>query len=447
MNPGPAITRLRPIYTTARPDEPVRLHQGRLGVRQGDYSGEGEGTLDLEWTWGPKLRFNIPSLTPLGALRPDDCILTMPSFNAEAPAHVTHVRHSGGEHGESLGAGGELRLNVLTGNAAPVHQVIFHVVNFWPYLNPRPENAPPEYDVGRVVFEGGPWKVTLQSVPGLRELQGCLGNDSGCGITHAGTAERLDGSAFSPEDAHDLFNALNSFLSFARGIWSPPILYVGTDRSETVVWRDWTVRQASPWREVMTWFPELEPQCLARAFPGFMRLWLDPDRRDILQVAIHWYVEANLCSGAIEGAVILCQTGLESLAYYIMVHERGILRDQDFRPGGLSAAERLRRLLTEFGLPTAMGPPRVRVSELPALAAARGWQDAPDALVTLRNSIVHPDQRNMQRLQNYPISARTEAWTLCLWYFEMVLLKWFGYSGNYANRQTIRANGDIDVMP
>jgi hypothetical protein len=178
-----------------------------------------------------------------------------------------------------------------------------------------------------------------------------------------------------------------------------------------------------------------------------MRLWLDPDRRDILEVAIHWYIEANLGSGAIEGAVILSQNGLERLAYYILVHERGILREEDFRPGGLHAAERLRRLFTEFGLPTPIGPPRFRVNNLPALAAAQGWRDAPEALVILRNSIVHPDQRNTQRLHNYPIPARHEAWTLCLWYFELVLLKWFGYSGNYANRQTIRFNGETEVVP
>lgn len=446
MNPGTPIARLTPIYTTPVPDQPVRLHQGRLGIRQGDYSGEGDGTLDLVWTSRPKLRFDIPSLTPVGVVRPDECVLTLPSLNAEATAHISDARHSGGEHGQSVGARGQPDRNVVIGSEAPAHQVIFHVVNFWAYLNPRPENAPPEYDVGRAVFEGG-WRVALQRVPGLRDLEACLRNDSGCGITHVGRAERVDGSAFSRDDAHELFNALHSFLSFARGMWSPPILYVGTDRTGTAVWRDWTVRQASPWRVVMTWFPEHEPQCLAGAFPGFMRLWLDPDRRDILQVAIHWYIEANLGSGAIEGAVILCQNGLERLAYYIMVHERGTLREQDFRPGGLSAAERLRRLLTEFGLPTAIGPPKLRVNDLPALAAAQGWRDAPDALVTLRNSIVHPDQRNMQRLQNYPICARREAWTLCLWYFELVLLKWFGYSGNYVNRQTIRFNGETEVVP
>ena len=396
MSPERPIIGLTPIYTTARPDDPVRLHEGRLGIRQGNYSGEGDGTLDLVWTSRPKLRFDIPSLTPVGIVQAADCTFTIPSLDAEAPVRISSARHRAGEMGHSVGVRGQPDRNVVIGSESPAHYVIFHVVNFWNYLNPRSENALPEYDVGRVTFDGGGWRITLQSVPDLRELESCLHHDSGCGITHVGKAEKVDSSVFSRENAHELFDALHSFLSFVRGMWSPPILYVGMDASGVPVWRDWAIRQASSWRFVMTWFPEHEPQCLAGTFPGFMRLWRDPDRREILGVAIHWYIEANLGSAAIEGAVILCQNGLERLAYYIMVHERASLQEWDFRPGGLPAAERLRRLFTEFGLPTAIGPPRLRVNDLPALASSQGWRDAPDAMVRLRNSIVHPDRQNMQ---------------------------------------------------
>jgi hypothetical protein len=110
--------------------------------------------------------------------------------------------------GQSAGARGQLDRNVVIGSESAAHHVIFHVVNFWAYLNPGPENAPPEYDVGRVMFEGGGWRVTLQSVPDLSELESCLSHDSGCGITHVGKAEKIDGSSFSRENAHELFDAL-----------------------------------------------------------------------------------------------------------------------------------------------------------------------------------------------------------------------------------------------
>jgi hypothetical protein len=251
----------------------------------------------------------------------------------------------------------------------------------------------------------------------------------------------------SQRDAQDLFSALHSFFSFARGLWAPPILYVGCDRGGNRIWYDWTVRQTTPWQTVLSWFPPRQPECLAGIFPGFMRLWLQPDWQDIIEVAIHWYVEANLLAGAVEGAVIMCQNALERLAYYILVHDRGVLREQDFRPGGLPAAARMRRLLAEFGLPMALVVNGIRINDLPPLAQARGWADAPEALVVLRNSIVHPDHHNTQRLQNYPIPARVEALIIGLWYLELVLLKLFGYGGAYANRLNAQFVSQTEMVP
>jgi hypothetical protein len=441
------VPMLAPIYTTPAPDTPVKLAAGRFGIRQGSYTGEGKGTLDLVWASRPKVRFAIPSLSPVGSLRPDGCTLSLRDLHAETGAHITTAHHAAGEQGASFGARGVLNANAIVGTIQPATHVIFHIVNFWDYLNPRHTPCPPEYDIRRVVFEGGGWRITLQAVPEVAQLVRKLEADSGRAITHAGKAERTDGSSISQAEAHQLFDALHSFFSFARGLWSPPILYVGCDAGGNGIWYDWTVRQASPWRAVLSWFPDHYPDCLAGVFPGFMRLWQQPDWQDILAVVIHWYVETSLQAGAVEGAVILCQNALERLAYYFLVHTRAVLQEQDFRPGRLSAAVRLRRLLTEFNLPLNLVANGVRINQLPALAQARGWTDAPEALVVLRNSIVHPDQHNAQRLQNYPLPARNEAWLLGLWYLELVLLKLFGYTGNYANRLTCRYAGEVETIP
>ena len=70
--PERATAGLLPVYTTSVPDEAVNLCQGRFGVRQDGYYGEGEGTLDVAWTSGPHLRFDVPSLTPFGAVSAAD---------------------------------------------------------------------------------------------------------------------------------------------------------------------------------------------------------------------------------------------------------------------------------------------------------------------------------------------------------------------------------------
>lgn len=450
MSPAPSPRRLTPVYTTPTASDPVRLYSGPIGIRQDARTGSGDGVVSLIWrVLGPEVRFTVPSVLPPDHLDTADCTLAAPPFHVDVAAFLTGVTHRGGGHGPHLSARGFPRRSIVTGGDQPVTHVLFHVVNFWSFLNPRPDPAPTDYDVDRIVFEGDGWRVILQGVPGLSELEEQVRLDSGFGITHVGRAERVDGARFTRAEAQQLFHALHSFLSFARGMWSPPILYVGTDACGVPLWEDWTVRRASPGREVLTWFPVMEPECLGAIFPGFMRLWRNPDVREILEVAIHWYVEANLGSGATEGAVVLVQTGLERLAYYILVHDRRTLTEANFQngPGKLSAAERLRRLFAEFGLPIAVGPARHRINAVPALAAAQAWRDTPDGLVRLRNCVVHPDQHNLQRLQSFPPNARREALLLCLWYYEVILLKWFGYSGPYVNRQTVEYVGQIESLP
>ncbi len=445
MNPAPP-PRLMPVYTTPCASDPIQLYTGPIEIRQGAYTGAGTGAVALIWrVLGPEVRFEVPSLQPVDHLDTAACTFTAASVQGQVQASLSEVNISGGTGGSALGASGYPRQNIVPGIDQPVAQVLFHVVNFWPFLNPRPDPAPSDYHVGRVVFEGGGWRVTLQSVEGLKQLHEQVQRESGFGITHVGRAERVDGEPFSRVEAHQLLHALHSFLSFVRGVWSPPILFVGLDAGGARVWEDWITRKASPGRAVLTWFPELGAGCLGAVFPGFMNLWQNSAKREILEVAIHWYVEANMASAAIEGSLILAQTGLERLAYYIMVHDRCRLVERDFQ-GGLPAAERLRRLFNEFGLPLPITP-SLRVTALPALVASRGWTDAPDALVRLRNCIVHPDQRNLLSLQAIPVEARQEAWMLCLWYYEVVLLKWFGYSGEYVNRLTVTHNGYTEPMP
>lgn len=446
MNPAHAPGRLTPVYTTPGPSDPIRLYAGPVGIRQGAYAGVGDGTIELIWrVLGPEVRLDVPALRPTDSLRPEECTLTAGPVQGDVPASLSAVQVSGGTGGTALGVSGYPRRNIVTGTDQPVAGVLFHVVNFWPFLNARPDPAPSDYDAGRVAFEGGGWRVTLRKVEGLHRLHERVQHESGYGISHVGRAERVDGSLFSRGDAHQLFHALHAFLSFARGMWSPSILFVGLDAAGKPVWEDWTTRQASPGRGVMSWFPVHDPECLGGIFPGFMDRWQSPAAREILEVAVHWYVEANQAAGAIEGSVILAQTGLERLAYYVMVHDRRLLREQDFS-GALPAAERLRRLFNEFGLPLPIGVAS-RTHILRALAASRGWTDAPQTLVQLRNCIVHPDQKNLRSLQAFPPDARREAWLLCLWYYEVVLLKWFGYAGVYVNRLTVEYTRQTERLP
>jgi hypothetical protein len=74
----------------------------------------------------------------------------------------------------------------------------------------------------------------------------------------------------------------------------------------------------------------------------------------------------------------------------------------------------------------------------------RDWVDGPQAFVAVRNQIVHPQKRKRIRDGR----AYYEALQLGKWYLEMVLLKSFGFKGQYSNRMRIpRWTGEVEVVP
>ena len=54
-------------------------------------------------------------------------------------------------------------------------------------------------------------------------------------------------------------------------------------------------------------------------FSGFLKLWLDEAWQEVIDVAGHWYVEANAQAGSIEGSIVLTQTAFELLASAVLV--------------------------------------------------------------------------------------------------------------------------------
>jgi len=75
------------------------------------------------------------------------------------------------------------------------------------------------------------------------------------------------------------------------------------------------------------------------------------------------------------------------------------------------------------GIPT-------HLKALRQLAKKEGWQDAPQALSSLRNELAHLRPEAGQR----PPKAWIDAWRLSVWYCEVVILAWLGYGGHYLNR-------------
>ena len=67
-------------------------------------------------------------------------------------------------------------------------------------------------------------------------------------------------------------------------------------------------------------------------------------------------------------------------------------------------------------------------------ARAENWKDTAQCIAEIRNALVHPSTKKQGKLDRVTFPAIVDAWRLCLWNLELVLLCLFDYKGNYVNR-------------
>jgi hypothetical protein len=281
---------------------------------------------------------------------------------------------------------------------------------------------------GRVTLESSGWRVVLVSRRDIRTLIDDLQATGGYGITHLGSLERADGSAFDAVEGRHFLDCLAFFFAFARGLWTPPTLAVGIENNR-VAWREWAGRITSPWRGNFSWFSEQHPQMLSDVFSGFVNRWEDPNWQEPLLMAVSWLVEANPSDPA-ERSIVVAQVGLELMEWLILVRDEGVMTVAEWRSGRDQARRHLQRLLQHASISTAIPDD---LTELVNLALSEGWDDGPGALVGFRNRLVHPRDRSSAIL-SAPLMARVQLAELASWYCELALLYFCGHRGEYLNR-------------
>ena len=147
-----------------------------------------------------------------------------------------------------------------------------------------------------------------------------------------------------------------------------------------------------------------------------------------MMVTIHWYVEANMCSGGVEGAIILLHAAFEVLAWTVLVEERNYISADGF--GRLPMSDLIALLLAFSRIPNEIP---LTLPCLRELSRELNWNNAAQALVGIRNALVHPTVKVRRRVMDRP-EVRYEAWSMCLWLLELAILRVCGYEGSYSNR-------------
>lgn len=242
-------------------------------------------------------------------------------------------------------------------------------------------------------------------------------------ISHQCELIPANGKAISIDEAIKYIHAFSQFISFVVGRYHGPILIYGesTDCRRYMYHyseHDKSKVGASSWRP----FPE--DKDIETLWPAFESIWngKDKDKADILSTAIHWYMEANMNSGKMEGAYIMAITGIEMMWNVILPK-----RKENRRRSLLMLIKRLYE----------KNPQKENSNQnLQALIGKMKYSPSFDVsvLIKTRNYLVHYDGRNRKKYQRLSHEQKLDILEQALNVLALTILYWLGYEGHYADR-------------
>jgi hypothetical protein len=419
-------------YRTERANADLRLYDGPITLQFDRGEVTAQGTVELRWLPEPTVGFEIPEI-PQSALPPDvGCQVTMsiPDASGRGPASLTSL--SMGSH-KATAVKGRIDGFFQCGCPDGLQAVDFHLVNFGHFSALRPNDAPADWRGDRMIWKSQEWCLTIDAVPGLRELEAEVKAVGGYIISHTARLARNDGGAFTGNDVREFWGLLHRFLSFVAGRRMNAILPIAFDGDGQPVWTEWVPWTIDPWKEHDSWADLHKAQEIGAVFPGFAKRRADADWNETVDLAIYWFVESNRNPLSVETNIVLTQVALERLAWEYLVRQGGMGKKK-FED--MAARDKISRLFKDHGI---LADIPLHFTEL----HRHNWTDAVNALTSARNRIVHPAKKG-----NLKGMSLWECRQCGLWLLESLLLRLFDFEGDYSDRRdSDRCTGKVMAVP
>ena len=277
------------------------------------------------------------------------------------------------------------------------------------------------------------WSINITGVRNVGEVVKILRRTRGHGLTYTGSVTRSDGTMFGSRDVEQLLEALRLFFSIVRGAACSLALIRGRDEMGQEPFVRWGAHHSEPWLDFHSAFPRVHSNILSDLFPEFWTLLkVRDDKRRATLRAFDWYLQSNVSAPYI--GTILTFAALEAFSF--LLQSKG--QDGTKKKGqGGSDRDRLENALSSMQIPLDLP------NSCSSLRGLRKWDTGPQALVAIRNNLVHP-QKNLGGVSN---KDYWEAWHLGQWYFELMLLSRLGYQGVYRNRLAIMHRNEESITP
>lgn len=261
----------------------------------------------------------------------------------------------------------------------------------------------------RLVFQAGGYQVKLENVAGFQPQKRHRK------ISHICELTRQDGEPITAEAAIDEIQLFSRFVSFFAGCQHAPFFIEGLD-GVAIRYEFHSVGHDKSLVGVSSWKPDFKERDLVGLWPNFRsKRYESPDRYDVLNTVIHWYLEANMNSGLLEGAVLLGFTGLELLSNEIVGKELG-------------NQEIVEDFLTRLHI-------RIKLK--------------PEEISLTRNYLTHyKTEERRRRYTSLTFEEKFFRLEIILHILELAILYWLGYEGHYKDRFGSKWRGeDVELVP
>lgn len=207
-------------------------------VELGGFGGNAAGKASVEVRWLPKPKLVIQCEFTLGQVpkRSEQDQYTMKIPSAQVSATVDCFKRVDVGNATIMTLVPKFH-SIERKLESKLYRVGFHLTNLPNFL---------DLIGGRIELEADDWQIMISPVNNLLDQVEELKLSGGYSITHVGEIRRTDNKAFDLENVNDLLTALGHFFSFVRGSWVLPLLPIGYNSTDSVVWEQWGMKKAIP---------------------------------------------------------------------------------------------------------------------------------------------------------------------------------------------------------
>lgn len=413
----------------SEPNEDIPIYKGNFELRGKDFLLSVTGEISFSWFPKTVARFkgtvnqttdDLRQLFTVGA-RPDlqvfiaglvfgNCIISNINISQERTLE-------GYINGDA----------VLGDKSISVSKIKFHLPNFIDLKGISTKSKVEDgINVGpnRLEFTNEEFKIILDKNPDFDNASKQLDAKGGYMSLYNGEITKTKGS-ISFSDMQSIVYCLFNFLSFVNGKRCSPIFLQGIHEDE-VIWTDYTNRFIDQHKTISTWIDRYDTLFLNEIWQNFTLLWKEENHKNFLITAVHWYIEANAQSGFCEGSIIMAQTDLELLYNWLIVETTKLLLGKDAE--SISASNKIRLLLSHISVNNQIP------EALAELKSNTDYIDGPEAIVQIRNALVHGQEEKRKKLILINDIAKFEVLNLATLYIELAILYILRYKGCYIDR-------------